>query len=241
MPKQKPTSRPFYVSVSGLGKFFTCPAMYDYSRKYVYTGPLSPALQMGINVHAALAGTKDEEELSTTEAVYLKKLRILELPYEIQGRELQQDVPLTVGIRLVRVVDALARLEGEPVLLDYKTARVPWFTISGHVPEAWGWQASAYLIPPEDVKEWPKQIHFLTAPLEGQPEVHAYSRILKDLDHVKQAALIVRSAVRYGWLPKRQGWLCKNCDFADLCYDVPNWWQTVRLKKEVRNGQDHPE
>lgn len=246
----------FYVSASALNSFYSCMAQWDFGRR------LEPLfkdnfLEDGSAAHAMMEG-KVPTKFSIRARSFYEQLIAL---YEERGytplwvedgkpkAEVRQVVTLNKNLRLVRVIDAFAKTkEGEPVLLDWKTAVWPWrpITLPGvkplpdlnPVPQSMGFQAAAYLITPDDPKsvpfEWPTRIDFLVASEKGGMDVHTYRWNDEGEVNLLNAADAMQAWVKGKMpLPKHRSSGCGFCSFAPACYELPGW---EALYKEKEHG-----
>jgi len=147
--------------------------------------------------------------------------------------QIKHIAPLIEGkVELFGYIDVVAELEGEPILVDYKTGGRPWKetkTSAGEivVAKARGFQGPIYLTPPYVDEyfggEWAGRMDYLYAPNEGVTHVYEYYRNDSDHQNLIRAATMIYEAAERGWFPKNQGWLCGNCDWYHVCYQTPNW------------------
>lgn len=225
------------TSPSALSKFFTCPAQYTYSRKY---RPIETAdwLGLGLQVHAMMEGEKIEnpEYRAIKLAGELKRMRDV-MEYEILEQEAYQIVPFR-GHEIDRRIDAIAKRKDKYVLIDWKTAGKEWtyYEKGGQLvaPKGAGFQAAAYLIPPEEhnLPAWPDEIHFIVAPLSGNPRIFIYERNPEDEDNLEQAILMLAEYKKHGIMVKNKGFVCAYCDFDAVCYDLPGWQEYYEERKD---------
>ncbi|MEK7178158.1 MAG: hypothetical protein AAB721_00665, partial [Patescibacteria group bacterium] len=185
-------SKPFTISKSALEQFLSgCPARYQFYKKY-NLAHMPPALDFGIKVHKMIEqGLPNPhttpEDLDAVEIAERLLNLIEKAGYKILAQEVQHIAPLTDDIQLFSVIDAIAELNDEPVLIDFKTgARLwkKWKTMHGElvVPKAMGFQGTIYLTPPRPGTTsdhwgegvWPDQMHFLMAPKEGPTHIYKY-------------------------------------------------------------------
>ena len=232
------------TSPSRMSDFFSCPAKFKYHQDFKIVGEMEPvpALENGTAVHALLEGKIDGFTMNPEVDWYFKKINNLrhEEGYEIIGTETFQTVDVG-DHQLMRVIDAFAFIGDEPVLVDYKTASWKWDSFADRYPQAKGFQATAYLIPPDDpapFEEWPTRIDFLIAPrwemvdnrrLTGTPEVVSYyqndedlQNLIDALDHIASTKVFV----------KNRGYNCRTCSMAGLCFDLPNMEGMYERKKK---------
>jgi CRISPR/Cas system-associated exonuclease Cas4 (RecB family) len=242
-----------YISASKLNSFFQCPAQYAYSRTYE---PLTKDkfLEDGTAAHALLAGERPAKLTVRARAFYEQ----LQLLYKEGGYtplwldendkprvEMRQVVALGKKLKLVRVIDALANVDGEAVLIDYKTAVWPWRKLRdgkvpagvNPVPQSMGFQATAYLIPPDEPTpfKWPTRIDFLVASERGGMSVHTYRSSKDDVANLIDAANMVTDATVF---PKHRGSSCAFCQFKDACFGTAGW-QKMYLEKGKDNAKSN--
>lgn len=231
----------FTISKSALEQFLSgCPARYTFYQRY-NLAHMPPALDFGIKVHKMIeAGLPNPHTpIENLEAVETAE-RLLNLVekagYRILAQEVKHLAPLTKDIQMFALIDALAELDGVPILIDFKTgARLwkKWKTMHGEivVPKAAGFQGTIYLAPPYPGSTsdhwgdgvWPDEMHFLMAPKEGPTHVYKYHANDVDKQNLIAAAQSLKDAVDKGRLPKNKGWLCENCDWFHCCWETPNW------------------
>jgi len=235
-----------YVSASGLDAFFYCPAKYAFSREWTPKF-LPAALKNGSDAHAVLAG-KMQPPPTTSGLEYARALKEMEVEcgYTVEKREFTQMVELAPHLYLKRIIDAVGHraiigFDGNhtiyPVLIDYKTsARGMWPEFDNIVPQAMGFQAVAYLIPPTDPEdfwyaEWPDQIDFLVSNQARIHRIYSYSLLnhAEDLDNFMDAAKIMGGAILKGRFPKKRGSQCASltsdwdCPYLHLCFEAKGW------------------
>ena len=223
----------FTVSKSGLEQFMSgCMARYPLYRKY-NLAMMPPALAFGIAVHRlveeGLPNPPSNENLKVIE-IASKLLRLTsKLGYKIIDREIYHIAPLTDDIQVVGRIDAVAELDGDTVLLDYKTSGYGWKkrkTEQGEtvVPKALGFQGPIYLTPPYgDKGSWPIEMHYLLAPKNGKTAVHKFYENDEARQNLIRAATLMKDAHDRGWFPMNRGWLCDDCDFMHACWKTPGW------------------
>lgn len=237
----------FYISASGLGAFYRCPALYYYRKHWECQRKPPARIVDGLAVHQALAGDSPPRPgvLSPEqERLYKKLLRLISKQEykKVVAKEIRQEVMLSPGVVLVRVIDAIwLNSEGKPVIVDYKTGLRKWVALpagrSSSIPgEARGFQAAAYLVKPRDpapLKQWPDEIHFLVAASEGtEGQVHVYKRNDQDEENLRHATYLVREANLNGWFPQVRGHQCSYCDFQEMCWEVPGWQRNYVQKED---------
>lgn len=236
----------FQVSVSKANSFFICMRQYAYGRELEPLGK-NAFLDDGTAAHQLLAGVAPDK-LSVRARSFYEQLKLL---YDSKGYkplwmeegkpavERRQEFMLTPNIRLVRVVDAFAVVDGEATLIDYKTAVYPWREVEGSraVPQSMGFQAAAYLIPPAEPLpfEWPTRIDFLVASERGGMGIHTYRYNAEDVENFIASAEIMRKAKTF---PKHRGGHCAFCVFNQACYNLPNWQSLYREKKGKTHGKN---
>lgn len=153
------------------------------------------------------------------------------------AKELKQKIQLTEGIILTRIMDACATIRREPVIIDFKTAARPWFTVGSietidgvvatvqDAPQRTGFQSIAYLIPPPDPKPfdiWPTRLDFLLS----TGDIHTYRYNKADHDELIVASEIVRTAAKSNRIedyPKVRGYNCQYCPWKAPCFNQHGW------------------
>ena len=226
-------SKPFTVSKSGLEQFMSgCMHRYPLYRKY-NLALMPPALAFGIEVHRLVEeGLPNPPSSDNLQAIEIasKLLRLTsKLGYKIIDREIQHLAPLTNDIQVVGRIDAVAELDGELVLIDFKTSGYGWKkrkTELGEIvyPKALGFQGPIYLTPPYgDDGSWPVELHYLLAPKQGKTAVHKFYENDEARQNLIRAATIMKDASDRGWFPQNRGWLCEGCDWAPACWKWNNW------------------
>jgi CRISPR/Cas system-associated exonuclease Cas4 (RecB family) len=228
----------FVVSASGLRKFFECPFKYALHMR-MRPRQIPQFYQDGLDVHALMAGEKcAPNERSIRMAKMLTEL-VEGRGYEILDTEVKQYVHLTKGIKLVRVLDALAYDEDGKVIIDYKTSKKLWDKISAtSAPAGMGFQAQTYVEPGTFV-DWPDRIDFLivaSAPAGADyrkyTDVVSYEWNQPDHENLIRAAQMVKDATKSGNFPKNRGAHCVYCDFMAACYEQPGWKDKFEVKDE---------
>lgn len=229
------------ISNSKLSQFLSgCPAKAVFYKKYNMK-KMPPALDFGIKVHSMVeAGLPNPHPEAQDFAVHETAERLLNLVdkagYTILAQEVRHIAPLTKDIDVFGIIDAIAELDGEPVLLDFKTGARAWQKrklASGEVvvPKAMGFQGSIYLTPPypestSDYWEgevWPNELHYLLAPKTGTTQVYKFYEDVWARQNLIHAAQLYAEAERTGKFPKNRGWMCSNCDWMHVCWETPGW------------------
>ena len=241
----------FFISASKLNSFFSCPAQYDYGRRLA---PLTKDmfLEDGSAAHRLLAKELPGKLTPRARSFYEQ----LKLMYDEKGYaplwveegklvvEKKQLVTLYKGVKLVRVIDAFATVDGEYVLIDWKTAVWPWRGLSdtksplgGPVPAAMGFQATAYLMPPDDPAPfpWPTRIDFLVASERGGMGIHTYRRNEEDEANLIEAVKQVKATKVF---PKHRSSSCFYCQFKHACFETPGWERLYEAKGKVDHAKD---
>ena len=233
------------LSKTSIEKFMSgCPYQFPLYKKYTRE-KMSRAEQFGIDVHKMLERglPNPPEETATYEIAHKLQTMTNNLGYKIIDREVKHFAPLTDGIQVFGYIDAVAELDGEPVLIDYKTGGRAWKkikTLTGEVfvPKAIGYQGPIYLTPPYEDKylggEWAGELHYLYAPNNGVTKVHKYYKNDADDDNLERTCMIIKYAADLGWFPKNRGWLCGGCSLMHACYQTPNW-KKYHKEKEYGN------
>lgn len=225
----------FYTSASALEAFFACPARYQFRKKWI-TKSFNKDLQDGLDAHSVMAGDIPAK-MSRWAHNFTKDLRtLIDMGgYDILETEEKQFVEIVDGLIIVRIIDAIA-LDidaGELVLIDYKTGTWPWSQIGEEpdrvCPKAYTFQATSYLIPPDDEAEWPTEIHFLVATQKGPPIVFKYHYNQEDVSNLFEAIGHVRDNRHLSI--KHRGYTCRTCEFAPLCFEIPNYEDLYERKK----------
>ena len=224
-------SKRFVVSNSGLKQFFSgCPARYPFYKKYNMT-MLSPALVFGLAVHEMVEkGLPNPHETNyRVHEIASKLLRMVKkLGYKIIDQEIDHFAPLTDDIWVAGRIDAVAELEGETVLIDFKTGANGWKRRKLETGEIVHFQAlsnqgTIYLTPPAGVQDWPIEMHYLHAPNNGVTRVHPYYQNEDDRQNLIRLATLMKDAADRGWFPKNKGWQCNDCDWMHCCWKTPGW------------------
>jgi hypothetical protein len=234
-------SNKFTLSKSALDQFMSgCPAKYTFYQKW-NLAKMPPALDFGIRVHKMMQEglPNPHTPAQDLEAVEIAE-RLLNLVekagYRILAQEVKHIAPRTDDIQMFALIDAIAELDGEPVLVDFKTgARLwkKWKTMHGEIvtPKAAGFQGTIYLTPPYPGSTsdhwgagiWPNEMHFLMAPKEGPTHIYKYYTNEADKQNLIRAATMLKDAADRGWFPKNKGWLCESCDWMQVCWELPDW------------------
>jgi hypothetical protein len=232
------TNKKLFVSASALGFYFECPRKFYLSRIWRPLDVKKPKyLIVGGQAHKILEGSlaADDESMFPESRRFAKKLKGIEndLGLDIHYREEWQKFNILPGIQFTRVLDGrgLDR-RGQPVLLDYKTASMPWVTVleSGGLwvaPQAAGIQAVSYVIPKAgEETTWPKRIFFLVVasrPVTKQSFSYRYKQ--EDVDNLMRIILQVQD----DWLAGEEAFLfhrgynCGRCPWSAACYKAPGW------------------
>lgn len=223
----------FVVSNSGLRQFYSgCPAKYTFYKKY-NLAILPPPLIFGLQVHKMVEEGLPQPH-KTNMAVYeiaSKLLRMVKkLGYKIIDQEIDHLAPLTDDIWVAGRIDAVAELEGEPVLIDFKTGAYGWKKRrleTGEIVyfQAMGTQGTIYTTPPIGSDAWPDRLDYLLASSNGRTQVHTYYNNEEDRQNLIRMATIMKDASDRGWFPKVVNYQCHDCNFMHACWKTPNWEQ----------------
>ncbi len=176
----------------------------------------------GVNMDYLKSGEYELEVAS-------KLLRMVKkLGYKIIDQEISHFAPLTDDIWVAGRIDAVAELDGETVLIDFKTGANGWKRRKLETGEIVYFQAlsnqgTIYLTPPAGVKDWPIEMHYLHAPNNGVTKVHPYYQNEDDRQNLIRLATLMKDAADRGWFPKNKGWQCNNCDWMHCCWETPGW------------------
>lgn len=229
------------ISHSKLQQFLSgCPAKVKFYEKYNMK-KMPPALDFGIRVHSMIEEglpnphPEPDEVLAHDTAERLLNL-VEKKGYVILDQEVRHLARLTDDIQVFGIIDAIASLDGEPVLVDFKTGAYGWKkTKTAHgeivVPKASGFQGAIYLTKPYpestsdywDGGVWPGEMHYLLAPKNGTTQIHKYHENDWDRQNLIHAAQLYAEAERTGKFPKNKGWLCSNCDWFHACWETKGW------------------
>lgn len=229
----------FTVAPTAIAKFFSCPHKFELSKKYRVKPelPVAKHLQTGIDVHKIMEG---EDWRNFPEHVQEKAMSVrswavrngLELePYE----ELEHvNIPGTT-LFLSRKIDAFGKMDGKKYIIDYKALGRSWESFGGHTPQAMGFQAISYLIPPTPSTTWPEDLIFITINKNNTVQPFYYTYNEEDVKNLIQAIEIIRTAQAF---PKNRGYGCQSlCDFKAICYDLPNWQNLFDERKKKYESQ----
>lgn len=227
-------SEPFYVSITSMNSFYTCHAQYNFRQRW-NSKETAQFFIDGKHAHEALEGIIPETMSMDALSYYNKLLKLREsLGYDVFETEVRQEVQLSKDpdIRLIRVVDGIAELDGKVVLVDYKTASYPWKEITkGLAGKGNTFQAPAYLIPPFEGEEWADEIHFLVAPLrQGGAKRYVFKYDEEAHQNFIQAVQFMYE--HHTSTIKHRGIACDFCGFAPMCYDVDGWEKLYTPKGE---------
>ena len=235
-------SKPITLSKTSIEQFMSgCNYKYPLYKKYTMK-KMSPAMQFGIDVHQMLEegvpqfANEDTIDIRVYEIAQKLETMTNKLGYHILDREVKHIAPLTKDIQVFGIIDVVAELDGEPVLIDYKTAAQTWKTVTTQegeliVPKAVGFQGPIYLTTPYAGSSsdywgdglWPGELHYLLAPTNGLTKVHKYYDNATDRENLLQAARQIKAAVDAGAFPKNRGWMCGQCDWKNVCYQTRDW------------------
>jgi hypothetical protein len=233
----------FYVSASQLSQYYQCPARYAFSRRYKPVAPDPWWLQDGNDAHAVMAGDDVEELQPSARALRLVESaqQLVSARYDVLGTEVEQVFPITPVIKLQRKLDAIAKDNKGPVILDYKFVGRPWNVIphTGYgpmAPKASGIQSKCYLYPPptklNHFNIWPSRIHYIVAS-DDDIKVHEYITRPGDQKTVQNASRALKAAWDKQWMPKMEGFLCHTyCDKRAVCFEEPAWQDEY---EEIKN------
>lgn len=231
-----------YISPTRLQRWFElgCPARWNFERNWEPKAKNEWA-ERGTLVHAMLDGSKklkDVKDLSALRLYQKLKDALAFSDLEIESMELEQTIPIKEleDVMLVRRIDVKGKLNGQSVLLDYKTAGVEWKSIGDIVPQTYTFQGPGYLYPPPDLPEWPTTMHYLVVPLyRGTVHFHPYHKNAPDDLNFLEAVKMLRDAIIGDYQPKIRGKGCLDCDMAPVCYDIPGW-KKLYTPKEHHHG-----
>lgn len=229
MTKKTKRAKAFIISASGLAKFFTCPRQYLLSR--MYQPRFVPEwMELGSMVHSILeTGEVPPGKLGAEASTIAGRISstVQTEGYDLRDTEVKQFVPLTEGITLVRVLDAIGYRHGIPVVVDYKVPVRPWETVGQKAPKGSGFQAAAYLVADQtQASDWAQadRIDFVVAPRERVGvSIYPYHWNKKDQEELIQAAKIVKEANRRNYFPANRGHACTWCPWQAACYETSGW------------------
>lgn len=230
----------FIVSPSGLARFFTCPKQYQLGKAYTPKSS-SGVLVQGTNVHAMMDNKLDPYEGTFAERAIAYRLMGMAADYHLPIRELHEVFPISNTIAIERRVDAVGQApDGDPVIVDWKTASYDWDSFGKYVPKAMGFQAAAYLAdnPKGISKPWPARIDFIVAGVSGEFGIYSHLYHGDDQINLLQAAEIVKDASKRGLFPHNRGFLCKWCDFKSACFEVKGWKSQYNKRGEKHDKDD---
>jgi hypothetical protein len=226
-----------HLSASGLDKFFSCQFQYHLSTIYK-PRKVSPWLKQGIVVHSLLEGIEPASRPTAMEVSMANRLREAEadMGYVIEEREVYDSV-IIAGMELVRRIDAKGTCKDEAVIVDYKTAGSIWKTLPGGIaPQAMGFQAAVYLVPPKGA-DWPKRIDFLvTDGAESRRFTYRWNDY--DYDSLVRAMRQMKRAMTAKRFIKHRGWGCNSCDWAARCFEMDGW-EAQYIRRESADAEDH--
>lgn len=222
----------FYVSVSSMKEFFSCHKQYYWRQRLSSKPEYEPSFfRDGTDAHAAMEG-KIPDKMSMAAMNYYSKLQTLvaRYGYDLHEKEVYQKVEILPGVVLVRIIDAIASWNGDPLLIDYKTANQQWKTIgdSENMAKGMTFQAPAYLIPPDNESDWPDELHFLVAPSRGAPQRFVY-RWNEEAEENFFNAVRFMKANRDSQIMNR-GIGCDYCGYAAACYGIDGWENMYEIK-----------
>jgi hypothetical protein len=222
------------LSASSIDRFFTCPQQYALSKLWTPTAPPAPALVQGLAVHAIMAGQKRITK-TTPEAVrwHVKKMKEMDRQYTISQREVESVEQLCEGIKILRRIDALGvTLEGEPVVIDYKTATYAWDELAYQVyPKGEGFQTACYLFGDDT----PDRMDYLVSCEKGTTQVITTRFEVGRFGNLLIAAKLIQKASDDAYFPAHKGWLCRYCAMTGPCYQSPGWRTMYKRRKEIKD------
>ena len=240
-----------YLSPSSLNRFYDsrCPASWEFGRKLEAIGKKDEMMDRGTLVHSMMEGTVPVSDVTDTlaKSLYDKLISLKSgLNIQITETEVWQEFEIIPGVIWQRKIDGIGMEQGgKKILADYKTGGA-WKVIpskNGSVasPKSMGFQAIGYLIPPPQVKDWPKQVIFLVAPYRGAPQIFRYNYNKKDhnnlllaIQHFKESVELFQAS---GYFPKVRGYPCENCDFVAPCYEEDGWTDKFKKKEYSKKGR----
>ena len=247
------------VSASALNQFMSgCPARYTFYQKFNMV-KVPPAMDFGIRVHRMLESGLPNPHTTPADLdaaeIAERLLNLVEKAgYKILEQEVRHIAPLTADIQVFGIIDAIAELDGEPVLIDFKTGArqwKKWKTEDGEVfvPKALGFQGPIYLTPPNlgstsdywKGKVWPGELHYLLAPNDGPTTIYHYYDSVEDRQNLIRACTMLKDAVDRGWFPLNRGWLCADCDWFPACYRTVGWERHYVERKQHGDTETEPE
>lgn len=225
----------FTISQTGMNRFATCPRQYRLGKE-LEPLQMPSFVEFGLNVHAALGGTKKLEDLSQKEMEAFGTMRAMEklLEYQPIYREYKQYFPLGDDMDGVRILDFVGYQNGEGVVVDYKFPVYPWYTKDGITSKSRGWQAAMYLMMPyreyvpTDMLAWPGRLDFLVHPTN----IYIYHIDIQKEKEVIEQAKLVKYAEGKGWFPRNEGIACKYCSFFDACHQTKGWQDKYKDRRE---------
>lgn len=249
------------LSQSSLNRWFDykCLAAWDFQRKLeLKNGEVSQPLELGILVHKMLEGDVDISTVQDANAKrFYDKINILHLQtdYEVLLSEFWVRFPLMRGVEWIAKIDQMARNRktGELVIIDFKTTGAVWKSVGKITPQARGFQAISYLIPPPakvlaklnqkwypkvEIKKWPTRILYFVAGYRGDAVSFDYRFDREDYQNFIDTVAIVAGIERGKKFPKNRGKHCigtpdnKNgCPFFDACFKTAGWKKKYKVKK----------
>lgn len=248
------------LSASSISRFYTCPMAYKLSRQYKLAQE-PQHFKDGTDAHAMMTGA-NVPTASPKALEYFKSLDKLRtqwgLKIEKGHQEVDQKFEIYPGIILHRIVDALAMLHDNLLVIDWKTASMLDYwavavsnanldggsTYGKVYPKAAGFQAIAYLIPPPKdemkrlkITSWPNTIYFAVGTSRGTNAMYPYTLQEGDIENFIGAARMCAAAIRQDIYPKVKD-SCKvgepmECSYLSACYQVKDWEKSY-VKKEIR-------
>ena len=131
-------------------------------------------------------------------------------------------------------MDDLAIVErwGGLIVLDWKSALGGWktFRIGKEdyiAPLSKGFQSIGYVVPPPDNPEWPKKMVYVVAGFRGPAQIFFYEYRKEDHDNLLSAARLLKVIIGACELdkhyPKVRGYVCHECRYKQVCYNMPGW------------------
>ena len=174
--------------------------------------------------------------------------------YKILAQEVKHLAPLTADIQVFGLIDAIAELDGEPVLIDFKTGARQWKKWRTEEGEVFVHQPLAFwvfiIFPPPypdstsdywKGEVWPSEMHYLLAPTEGPTTIYKYYESDEDKQNLIRACQMLKSAVDRGSFPLNRGWLCTDCDWMHACYKTVGWQKYYIEREQHGDAETKPE
>jgi len=166
------------------------------------------------NVTLAYKERESWEKLLATGTALIEKFMRDELPRIGMVRAVERSFTLTItslGVPLVGVIDLVADVDGEPTVIDFKTAAASYQPHEAALSD----QLTAYQLAEPEVTQTAFCVFVKTK--EPKIEWHAGRRHPIDLTEYLAKVKHLASEIAAGHFYKRPGKWCSYCDYLPVC------------------------